>query len=102
MPLPDDEWAQGKCGLKGLSYMALEIPTIMSPVGVNSDIIQDGVNGYLAVAEEEWVNKISQLVESAELRMKLGKNARETVIEKYSVESQKDRYLNYFEQLINY
>jgi glycosyltransferase involved in cell wall biosynthesis len=102
MPLPDDEWAQGKCGLKGLSYMALEIPTIMSPVGVNSDIIQDGVNGFLAVTEEEWVGKISQLIESAELRIALGKNARATVVEKYSVESQKDRYLNYFENLINY
>ncbi len=100
MPLPDDEWAKGKCGLKGIQYMALEIPTIMSPVGVNSEIIQDGENGYLASELNEWVDKISTLVDSAELREKLGKKSRATVVDKYSIESQKQNYLKYFNALI--
>lgn len=99
MPLPDDKWANGKCGLKGLQYMALEIPTIMSPVGVNCEIIQDGVNGFLASTEEEWINKLSQLIESKELREKIGKAGRKTVEEKYSVESQKNSYLKLFKEL---
>jgi glycosyltransferase involved in cell wall biosynthesis len=100
MPLPDDEWAKGKCGLKGLQYMGLEIPTIMSPVGVNSDIIKDGVNGYLASAEEEWIKKLSLLIESTELRSKIGKAGRLTVIGHYSIEAQKENYLHLFKTLL--
>lgn len=99
MPLPNDEWTNGKCGLKGLQYMALEIATIMSPVGVNTEIIQDGVNGCLADTVDEWVEKISLLVEDAELRKNIGKAGRQTVIDKYSVLSQQGRYLQYFNEL---
>ncbi|MFH1005267.1 MAG: glycosyltransferase family 4 protein [Bacteroidota bacterium] len=99
MPLPDDEWAKGKCGLKGLQYMALEIPPVMSPVGVNTEIVQDGVNGFLADSDEEWIEKISMLIESKDLRNKIGKEGRKTVIEKYSVNSQKEKYLKCFKEL---
>lgn len=99
MPLPDDEWAKGKCGLKALQYMALGIPSIISPVGVNSEIIQDGENGFLASTEDEWVDKISQLVENSELRSKLGIKGRQTVIEQYSVEAWKNAYLETMNEL---
>ena len=72
MPLPDDPWARGKCGLKGLQDMALEIPTVMSPVGVNQEIIVHGENGLLAGSHDEWVHALSTLVESADLRRRLG------------------------------
>lgn len=100
MPLPDDEWAKGKCGLKGLQYMALEIPTLMSPVGVNAEIIQDGENGFLATEIDEWIDKISLLVESAELRKQMGQKARQTVLDKYSVHALKDTYLKLFNSLL--
>jgi glycosyltransferase involved in cell wall biosynthesis len=100
MPLPDDEWSRGKCGLKGLQYMALEIPAVMSPVGVNTEIISDGTNGFLARTEDEWVNKISALVESATLRSKIGKAGRATVEERYSVKSQAQNYLRYFDEVL--
>ncbi|MDP2385243.1 MAG: glycosyltransferase family 4 protein [Bacteroidota bacterium] len=101
MPLPDDEWAKGKCGLKGLSYMACEIPTIMSPVGVNTEIIVHHENGFLANTTDEWVNCISELIENSELRKEIGKKARQTVIEKYSVEANKELYLQSFKSLIS-
>ncbi|MBL4655747.1 MAG: glycosyltransferase family 4 protein [Bacteroidia bacterium] len=100
MPLPDDDWSKGKCGLKGLQYMALEIPTLMSPVGVNTEIINDGVNGFLPESELDWIEKISLLVENQQLRKVLGKNGRKTVIEKYSVNVWGEMYLHYFNELI--
>jgi len=100
MPLPNDKWAEGKCGLKGLQYMALEIPTIMSPVGVNIEIIQDGENGFLADKEDEWLEKLSLLIENEKLRNTIGKAGRKTVEEKYSVQANKDKYLRIFNSLV--
>lgn len=93
MPLPDDEWTKGKCGMKGLQYMAAGIPTVMSPVGVNKEIIQDSENGFLAESTEEWVEKLSRLIESVELRKKFSINGRKTVEEKYSVHANRGKYL---------
>ncbi len=92
MPLADDEWARGKCGLKGLQYMALAIPTLMSPVGVNAEIVAPGVNGYLPRTQEEWVDCLSRLVESPSERARLGQAGRATVVERFSVVSQRERY----------
>lgn len=100
MPLPDDEWAKGKCGLKGLSYMACEIPTILSPVGVNTQIIHHGVNGFLASTTQDWVDCISQLIENPGLREKMGKSARQTVLQYYSVLSQQQNYLDAFRSVL--
>lgn len=99
MPLPDDEWSKGKCGLKGLQYMALEIPTLMSPVGVNTEIIEHGVNGFLPRSEDEWVEQLSVLVMDQQKRQTVGKAGRKTVIERYSVSAIKHKYLENFNRL---
>ncbi|MCP4438038.1 MAG: glycosyltransferase family 4 protein [Aureispira sp.] len=101
MPLPNDEWTNGKCGLKGLQYMALDIPTIMSPVGVNTEIIQDGENGLLADGVDEWVEKISMLIDNPELRETMGKKGRKTVVDQYSVISERDNYVKHFNELLS-
>lgn len=100
MPLPDTDWTRGKCGLKALQYMALQIPCVMSPVGVNSEIVSDGINGFLVKDEKEWVEKISMLIENPELRIKIGKEARKTVEDNYSVNSQKEKYLACMKRLL--
>ena len=91
MPLPDDNWSKGKCGLKALQFMALGIPTICAPVGVNTDIIQDNENGFIAGSEDEWVEKLSLLAQNPELRKRLGDAGRQTVEQKYSAMAQAPR-----------
>lgn len=96
MPLPDNEWTRGKCAMKGLQYMALGIPTIMSPVGVNSVIIKDGENGFLAGTSTEWVEKLARLIEDADLRKIIGAAGMETVRKDFSVEANNEKWLAIF------
>lgn len=100
MPLPEDPWSKGKCGMKALQYMGLAIPTVCSPVGVNSDIIRDGENGLLAATEDEWVEKLSALLHSSELRERLGRAGRSTVEAKYSAAVQAPRVFRIIESIV--
>lgn len=101
MPLPDDNWSKGKCGFKGIQYMAMEKPAVMSPVGVNVDIIKHGENGFLAGSTNEWVTILSELIESENLRKKIGYAGRNTIVEKYSVAAQQKALYLAFENLIH-
>lgn len=100
MPLPDDEWARGKCGFKGLQYMGMGKAVVLSAVGVNKEIVQHGVNGLLALTQQEWLDALGQLIVDADLRARMGKEARSTVEARYSVKAWRDRYLAIFKTLI--
>lgn len=100
MPMPDDLWSQGKCGLKALQYMALGIPTICSPIGVNTKIIQDDKNGFLAADKEEWIEKLNRLMDSVELRRKLGQSGRKTVEQEYSTKVIAPKVFDIFNSLV--
>jgi glycosyltransferase involved in cell wall biosynthesis len=100
MPLPDNEWTRGKCGFKGLTYMSLGIPTVMAAVGVNNEIIVEGENGFLATSEADWIEKLSLLIENQIVRQHIGRAGRQTVIDRYSIHAQKDRYLQYFREVL--
>lgn len=96
MPLREDIWSAGKCGFKGLQYMALGIPSVLSPIGVNNEIISHEENGFLAHSPEEWKTTLEKLIQSAELRKKIGLHGRTTILNHYSVKSQENNYLSFF------
>ncbi|MEW6117185.1 MAG: glycosyltransferase family 4 protein [Nitrospirota bacterium] len=96
MPLTDDVWARGKCGFKLLQYMAVGVPAVCSPVGMNKEIVADGTNGFWAESEEEWVDKVGRLIEDPQLRADMGRRARETVIERYSAEVSSKKMVELF------
>ena len=98
MPMPDDDWARGKCGFKALLYMSVGIPVAASPVGVNQEIVRDGVNGWLCRAESEWFERLSQLIEDRGLRRRLGQAGRAIVEQEYSLRVQAPRLLHVLQQ----
>ena len=97
MPLKNNEWSEGKCAFKGLQYMSLGIPTVMSPVGMNKTLVQHRENGFLADSEGEWLACLEDLLQNQELRKKIGEQGQVTVLENYSVNSMKNKYLELFE-----
>ncbi|GAA6201282.1 glycosyltransferase family 4 protein [Aquicoccus sp. SU-CL01552] len=86
MPLPDTPWARGKCGYKLIQYMACGLPVVASPVGVNRDIVEHGVNGFLAASEDGWREAIETLLGNADLRRRMGAAGRRRVEEQYSLQ----------------
>jgi glycosyltransferase involved in cell wall biosynthesis len=100
MPLPDDRWSRGKCGMKALQYMGLGVPTVCSPIGVNSTIVRDGENGLLATTEDEWVEKLAVLLRFPELRERLGRAGRATVEAGYSAAAQAPRVFGVIDSVV--
>lgn len=100
MPLPENEWTRGKCGLKALQYMALGIPAVCSPVGINLTIIGDGRNGLLAATEDEWIDKLTRLLRFPPLRERLGAAGRETVEAEYSTSVHAPRVYRLFKSVV--
>jgi glycosyltransferase involved in cell wall biosynthesis len=98
MPLEEDIWSEGKCGFKGLQYMALGMATILSPVGVNKTIVKDAENGFLADDPQEWKEKMARLLKDTQLRKELGASGRATIEEYYSSKSNKKKYIKLFDQ----
>jgi glycosyltransferase involved in cell wall biosynthesis len=78
-PLPDNLFTKGKCGFKILQYAAAGLPSVASPVGINAEIIRDGLNGSHAETLEDWIEKISALVMNESLRIQMGREARKMV-----------------------
>lgn len=96
MPLIEDAWAMGKCGFKALQYMALEIPPVVSPVGVNARIVEHGQRGFCARSFEDWLHYLELLIENPALRTKFGQAGRNFVEKHYSVHACQMRVVRLF------
>ena len=85
MPLPDKPWERGKCGYKLIQYMGCGRPVVASPVGANKQIVEHGVNGFLAITTSEWIDALSML-RDASLRRRMGQAGRAKVERDYSLQ----------------
>jgi glycosyltransferase involved in cell wall biosynthesis len=100
MPLSDDLWARGKCGLKILQYQSVGVPVVCTPVGVNRDIIEDGLNGFWAQDEAQWEQGLLKLVREEGLRREMGLEGRKTVERGYSLEVSAPRILEVLKKVM--
>jgi glycosyltransferase involved in cell wall biosynthesis len=91
-PLTNTLWSRSKCAMKALEYMSMGVPVVASPVGEHNYLIKDGVNGLLAASEDEWVSKISHLIEEPGESDRIGQKAREAVLRNYSLTAVADDF----------
>jgi glycosyltransferase involved in cell wall biosynthesis len=100
MPLTDDPWTRGKGGFKAIQYMGVGLPVVASPVGINNELIQEGVNGFLADRAEEWQQALTQLVCDPALRARMGQAGRAIVAAGYSTQVNGPKLLQTIRQVV--
>lgn len=86
MPLADSHWERGKCGYKLIQYMACGVPVVASPVGANCEIVENGVNGYLASSSDDWLSALRRLCADVGMRRAMGALGRIAVERKYCIQ----------------
>jgi glycosyltransferase involved in cell wall biosynthesis len=99
-PLPLDDWVMGKSGLKAIQYMSFGLPCVATDISTVQQFIIDGKNGFLVKTDDEWVNKLVELIDSPSLRKEVGENARKTVLEKFSKHVVKRQYLSILDSIV--
>ena len=92
MPLEDSAWARGKCAFKMLTYMACGVPVVVSPVGVNAEILRQGKVGFGARTDAEWVESIEALLNDRDMGMRMGRAGRSLVESSYSISALAPRF----------
>jgi glycosyltransferase involved in cell wall biosynthesis len=92
-PLVEDSWSVGKSGFKAVQYMACAVPVVASPVGVTSDMIRDGDNGFLAADEDAWVEHLRRLIDDAALRRRIGEVGRQEAVIRWSLAAHTPRFV---------
>jgi glycosyltransferase involved in cell wall biosynthesis len=99
MPLNNDLWSQGKCGLKIVQYLSVGVPVVCTPVGINSDIIQNGENGFWATNDQEWIDRLSTLIQNPDLRYQMGLKGIEKVEKEYSLTVTSEKFFRILQNL---
>ncbi len=94
MPLPNNDWARGKCALKMLMYMAVGIPSVVSPVGVGKELLDDCAVGIAAGELDEWFVALKRLFDEREFAAGLGREGRRLVEAEYSVRKNVSKIAN--------
>jgi len=86
MPLSDSAWTRGKCSFKMLQYMACGVPVVVSPVGMNAQVLSLGAVGLGASNQNEWIAALVGLLGDEKERVNMGANGRNIVTTHFSID----------------
>ena len=100
MPLPLEEWSRGKSGGKARTCMAVGVRVVCTRIGFNEELIRDRATGYLVDSIEDWVQVLSTLIESPELRRKVGCAARKEVARRFALDTLGPEFANILSGLV--
>jgi glycosyltransferase involved in cell wall biosynthesis len=100
MPLIDDEWSRGKCGYKLIQCMACGVCVIASPVGSNTDVVNDKC-GLLAESDDDWYDAILMLSQNPNLRKYLGSASIKHISKNYSLKANSLLFMDAMDQALS-
>lgn len=98
--LVSKEWLAGKSGFKAIQYMAVGIPFVVTPVAVCAEIGIENETHFSALTKEQWYESLVKLLESAELRKKMGKNGRIYALKHYTVSQQTEKIADVIQKAV--
>jgi O-antigen biosynthesis protein len=100
-PLSWNNYSRAKSYIKYLEYSAAKIPCIMESIDPYNEVLQgsDG-RGFLASSTEDWVNRLSYLIENPKTRKEIGENAYKYVKENHTIQKNAYRYAEYFKEVL--
>lgn len=101
MPLQDSPWARGKCSFKMLQYMACGLPVVVSPVGMNADVLKLAYLGYGPTSLSEWCDMLMHLIVDEDARLQLGHNGRQIAVQEFSVAALTPKFAKYLRSFSN-
>ena len=85
LPYQDTLINRTKCSVKLIELMASGLPVVATDVGENSHYIEHGVSGWLVPPgdKEAFVNAVASLLKDLQLRTRLGKRARQRILDEF-------------------
>lgn len=86
MPLPNTDWARGKCGYKLIQYMGCGRPVIASGISADLDMVRPGRTGFLANSQSQWIDRLETIYQDRELAESMGREGRRLVVSRYSLQ----------------
>ncbi|MGN6648242.1 MAG: glycosyltransferase family 4 protein [Cytophaga sp.] len=100
MPMQNDEWTKGKCSFKMLQYMAMGLPVLVSPFGMNKEILGQGDIGLGPVSDNDWYDAIEDVYLNTNTYAVKGINGYTVIENNYSTETVSNEIASQFKRLI--